>query len=47
MGKIIALGGGEIGRPHEKGGFYPIETTSIDREIIAQTGKKNPSISSV
>jgi hypothetical protein len=39
MGKIISLGGGEIGRPHENGGFYPVETTSIDKEIIKQTGK--------
>lgn len=31
MRKIIAIGGGEIGRPHENGGFYPIETTSIDK----------------
>ncbi len=44
MGKIIAIGGGEIGRPHEDGGFYPIETKSIDREIIKQTGKKNPKL---
>ena len=33
-----------MGRPHENGGFYPIETTSIDIEIIAQTGKKNPKL---
>jgi len=44
MGKIIALGGGEIGRPHENGGFYPVETTSIDKEIIKQTGKSNPKL---
>ncbi len=35
--KIIAIGGGEIGRPG-----FPVETTKIDREIIALTGKKNP-----
>ncbi|MCL4400257.1 peptidase E [Patescibacteria group bacterium] len=35
--KIVALGGGEIGRPG-----YPVETTKIDREIIRLTGKKNP-----
>lgn len=40
MGKIIAIGGGEIGRPHEDGGSYPIETKSIDREIIKQTERK-------
>ncbi len=44
MGKIIAIGGGEIGRPNEKGGFYPIETTLIDKEIIKQTGKTNPKL---
>jgi len=44
MGKIIALGGGEIGRPRKKGGFYPVETTSIDKEIIKQTEKSNPKL---
>ncbi len=39
MGKIVAIGGGEIGR---KG--YPVETTSIDKEIIKLTGKKNPRV---
>jgi dipeptidase E len=37
MKKIIAIGGGEIGRPG-----YPVETTLIDKEIIKLTGKKNP-----
>lgn len=38
--KIVAIGGGEIGRPREDGaGFYPIETTPIDREILALTQK--------
>lgn len=37
VGKIVAIGGGEIGRPG-----YPIETTKIDKEIIALTGKKSP-----
>ncbi|MDP2656647.1 MAG: Type 1 glutamine amidotransferase-like domain-containing protein [bacterium] len=37
MKKIIAIGGGDIGRPG-----YPIETTKIDKEIIKLTGKKNP-----
>lgn len=37
MKKIIAIGGGEIGRPG-----YPIETTKIDREIIRLSGKKHP-----
>jgi len=44
MGKIIAIGGGEIGRPHESGGFYPVETTKIDKEIIKLTGKQNPKL---
>ena len=44
MGKIIAIGGGEMGRPHESGGFYPIETIPIDKEIVAQTYKKNPKL---
>lgn len=33
-----------MGRPHENGGFYPIETTLIDKEIIAQTEKKTPNL---
>lgn len=37
MGKIIAIGGGEIGRAG-----YPIETTKIDKEIIKLAGKKTP-----
>lgn len=37
MERIIAIGGGEIGRLG-----YPVETTRIDREIIRLTGKKNP-----
>ncbi|MDP3956595.1 MAG: peptidase E [bacterium] len=35
--KIVAIGGGEIGRPG-----YPVETTKIDRETIRLTGKKHP-----
>jgi len=35
--KIVAIGGGEIGRSG-----YPVETTKIDREIIRLTGKKRP-----
>lgn len=37
MKKIIAIGGGEIGRPG-----YPIETTKIDKEIINLTHKIKP-----
>jgi dipeptidase E len=44
MGKIIAIGGGEIGRPKEGGGYYPIETTSIDIEILRLTNKKKPTL---
>lgn len=39
MKKIVAIGGGEIGRPG-----YPVETTKIDKEIIGLTGKKNPKL---
>jgi len=39
MKKIIAIGGGEIGREG-----YPVETTEIDREIIKLTGKKTPKL---
>ena len=39
MKKIVAIGGGEIGRPG-----YPVETTAIDKEIIKLTGKKNPKL---
>ncbi len=38
------MGGGEIGRPRENGGFYPVETTLIDKEIINQTGKSSPEL---
>jgi len=37
MGKIVAIGGGEIGRAG-----YSIETTEIDREIIRLSGKPSP-----
>jgi len=37
MGKIVAIGGGENGRP---GTAY--ETGAFDREIISMTGKKHP-----
>jgi len=39
MQRIIALGGGEIGRPG-----YPVETTKIDKEIIGLTGRTNPKL---
>ena len=37
--KIIAIGGGEIGRPG-----FPIETTKIDKEIIKISGKNHPNL---
>jgi dipeptidase E len=37
--KIVAIGGGEIGRPG-----YEIETTEIDLEIIRLTRKKQPKL---
>lgn len=37
MGKIIAIGGGEIGRPG-----FEIETLEIDSKIIKLSNKKNP-----
>jgi dipeptidase E len=40
--KIVAIGGGEIGRPKKEGGRYPIETRKIDKEIIRLTGKAHP-----
>ena len=39
MQKIVAIGGGEIGRPG-----FPVETTSIDKEIIFLSGKKKPKL---
>ena len=39
MGKIVAIGGGEIGRQG-----YPVETTVIDRETVRLTGKKKPKL---
>ena len=42
--KIIAIGGGEIGRPKEGGGVYPIETTFIDKEIIKLSEKQKPKL---
>jgi dipeptidase E len=39
MKHIIAIGGGEIGRPG-----YPIETTDIDKQIISLANKSNPMV---
>jgi dipeptidase E len=39
MKTIVAIGGGEIGRPG-----FPVETTKIDKEIIRLSGKKNPKL---
>lgn len=37
MKKIVAIGGGEIGKPG-----FPIETLKIDKETIELSGKKHP-----
>ena len=42
--KIVAIGGGEIGRPRSTGGFYPLETIKIDKQTISLTGKKHPKL---
>ncbi len=39
MGKIVAIGGGEIGRPGTE-----VETLEIDREIIRLSGKQRPKL---
>jgi dipeptidase E len=39
MKKIVAIGGGEIGRAG-----YSVETGEIDKEIIRLSGKKNPKL---
>lgn len=43
--KIVAIGGGEIGRPKEDGnGYYPDETIAIDKEILRLTNRTAPSL---
>lgn len=37
MGKIVAIGGGEIGRQG-----YPVETIEIDKQVISLSGKSKP-----
>lgn len=45
MAKIVAIGGGEIGRAKEDGiGFYPVETTAIDQAIVRLTDKRQPTL---
>ena len=44
MGKIIALGGGQIGGLNEKGVLCQSETLKIDKEIVSLSGKKNPKL---
>ncbi len=39
MKHIVAIGGGEIGRPGK-----PVETTLIDKEIISLSNKKHPRV---
>lgn len=40
--KIIAIGGGENGRPRKDGSFALYETEPMDKEIIKLTGKEKP-----
>lgn len=40
--KIVAIGGGENGRPLEDGSFALYETKPMDKEIIRLTGKEKP-----
>lgn len=45
VGKIVAIGGGEIGRPKKDGtGYYPVETMPIDKEILRLTNRKAASL---
>ena len=44
MGKIIAIGGEEIGPLLKNGRVKPIVCDKIHREILAITGKKNPKV---
>lgn len=39
MVRIVAIGGGEIGRPG-----YPVETTALDAEVVRLTGKRRPRV---
>ena len=40
--KIVAIGGGENGRPKSDGTSYPYELEKQDKEIIELTGKEKP-----
>ncbi|MBR2990729.1 MAG: Type 1 glutamine amidotransferase-like domain-containing protein [Solobacterium sp.] len=40
--KIVAIAGGENGRPLPEGGRAPYDTESIDREIVRLTDKAHP-----
>ena len=37
--RIVAIGGGEIGRPS-----YPVETTALDAEVVRLAGKRRPRV---
>ncbi len=37
--RIVAIGGGEIGRPG-----YPVETTALDAEVVRLAGKRRPRV---
>lgn len=40
--KLVAIGGGENGRPLGDGEYAPYETEPMDEEIIKLTGKEKP-----
>lgn len=40
--KIVAIGGGKIGRKNNEGVFNPYETKNIDKRIVELTEKVNP-----
>lgn len=45
VSRIVAIGGGEIGRPKEnRGEFSLVETSSIDKEILRLTNKKSATL---
>ena len=39
MARIVAIGGGEIGRPG-----YPVETTALDAEVVQLAGRRRPRV---
>ena len=39
MNRIVAIGGGEIGRPG-----FPVETLDLDAEVVRLAGKRRPRV---